>query len=203
MEWYTTRSLFAWFNWILFILFPVEWNAVLNNFHLSHDRLINETLIVLYQFFIEILNNACLYRPAPPQQPGYWLCACLCSVMITFANSLDPDILRYWHEIKKKKKKKIEKKIEKKKSEGKKTTCRITWHAKSLILHKSILQPNTVKPVLSPHSEIDKTKILKPYGTLMQVKSTTECWEHSAILLTCIKLYWSWKPFFCLLWVAT
>ena len=33
----------------------------------------------------------------------------------------------------------------------------------------------TVKPVLSGHSKIDKTKDLKPCGSLMQVKSTAEC----------------------------
>ena len=49
---------------------------------------------------------------------------------------------------------------------------------------------NTFKPVLSGHSKTDKTQVLKPCGTLMQVKSTAECStgvEHSAILLTCIK----------------
>ena len=34
---------------------------------------------------------------------------------------------------------------------------------------------NTVKPVLSKHSKIDKTKVSKPCGILMQVKSTAEC----------------------------
>ena len=48
---------------------------------------------------------------------------------------------------------------------------------------------STVKPVLSSHSKIDKTKILKTDYHLMQVKSIAECFplEHSAILLTCIK----------------
>ena len=45
----------------------------------------------------------------------------------------------------------------------------------------------TVKPVLSGHSQIDKTKILKTNGSLMKVESIAECLEHSAILLTCIK----------------
>ena len=31
------------------------------------------------------------------------------------------------------------------------------------------------KPVLSSHSKRDKTKVLKPCSTLMQVKSTAEC----------------------------
>ena len=33
----------------------------------------------------------------------------------------------------------------------------------------------TVKPVLSGHSKIDKTKVLKLDGTLMQVESIAEC----------------------------
>ena len=44
----------------------------------------------------------------------------------------------------------------------------------------------TVKPVLSSHSKVDKTKVLKPCGTLMHGKSTR---EHSAILLTWINRY--------------
>ena len=50
----------------------------------------------------------------------------------------------------------------------------------------------TVKPVLSRHSKIDKTKISMTNGTLMKVKSIAECsprsriGEHSAILLTYI-----------------
>ena len=39
---------------------------------------------------------------------------------------------------------------------------------------------DTVKPVLSSHSKIDKTKILMTNGSLLSL-------EHSAILLTCIK----------------
>ena len=48
----------------------------------------------------------------------------------------------------------------------------------------------TVKPVLSSHSKIDKTKVLKTDYCLMQVKTIAECsnWEHAAILLTCIKV---------------
>ena len=47
----------------------------------------------------------------------------------------------------------------------------------------------TVKPVLSSHSKIDKTKILLTNGSLMKVKSICKMLplEHSAILLTCIK----------------
>ena len=41
---------------------------------------------------------------------------------------------------------------------------------------------STVKPVLSSHSKIDKTKILKTNGSLMKVESIAEF-----SLLTCIK----------------
>ena len=43
---------------------------------------------------------------------------------------------------------------------------------------------NTVKPVLSGHSKIYKTKFLKTNGSLMKFVSIAEC---SAILLTFIK----------------
>ena len=33
----------------------------------------------------------------------------------------------------------------------------------------------TVKPVLSGHSKIDKTKVLKTNGSLMKVESIAEC----------------------------
>ena len=33
----------------------------------------------------------------------------------------------------------------------------------------------TVKPVLSSHSKIDKTKVLKTGGSLIQAKSIAEC----------------------------
>ena len=33
----------------------------------------------------------------------------------------------------------------------------------------------TVKPVLSSHSKIDKTKVLKTNGSLMKVESFAEC----------------------------
>ena len=47
---------------------------------------------------------------------------------------------------------------------------------------------NTVKPVLSGHSKIDKTKIAMTNGSLMKGESIAECpLKHSAILLTCIK----------------
>ena len=43
--------------------------------------------------------------------------------------------------------------------------------------------------VKQPLKKIDKTKILMTNGSLMKVKSIAECskWEHSAVLLTCIK----------------
>ena len=55
----------------------------------------------------------------------------------------------------------------------------------------------TVKPVLSGHSKIDKTKVLMTNGSLMKVESIAEC-------SPCILQYfwpalsdnWSWKPFF-------
>ena len=56
---------------------------------------------------------------------------------------------------------------------------------------------NTVKPVLSDHSKIDITKIFMTNGSLMKAESIAECspLEHSAILLTCIKQWSSWKTF--------
>ena len=47
---------------------------------------------------------------------------------------------------------------------------------------------STLKPVLSGHSKINKTKVLKPFDSFMQVESIAKCFflEHSAILLTCI-----------------
>ena len=53
----------------------------------------------------------------------------------------------------------------------------------------STVKSLTVKPVLSDHSKIDKTKVLKMDYRLILVKSIAECspLEHSAILLTCIK----------------
>ena len=41
---------------------------------------------------------------------------------------------------------------------------------------------HTVKPVLSGHSKIDKTKILMTNGSLMKVESIAECYKR-----TCIK----------------
>ena len=44
-----------------------------------------------------------------------------------------------------------------------------------------LLNLNTVKPVLSGHSKIDKTKVLKTNGSLMKVENIAE------MLFTCIK----------------
>ena len=38
-----------------------------------------------------------------------------------------------------------------------------------------LLNLNTVKSVLSSHSKIDKTKVLKTNGSLMKVESIAEC----------------------------
>ena len=47
----------------------------------------------------------------------------------------------------------------------------------------------TVEPVLSSHSKEDQRLVFKTYYRLMQVKRIAECsLEHSAILLTCVKL---------------
>ena len=51
-------------------------------------------------------------------------------------------------------------------------------------LHKPSLPENvinTVKPVLRGHSKIDKTKVLKPCGSSMQVKSIAECFPWSIL----------------------
>ena len=42
----------------------------------------------------------------------------------------------------------------------------------NVIVKKTV---HTVKPVLSGHSKIDKTKVLKTNGSLMKVKSIAEC----------------------------
>ena len=39
----------------------------------------------------------------------------------------------------------------------------------------ALIYHNTVKPVLSGHSKIDKIKILKTKGSLIKVKSIAEC----------------------------
>ena len=55
---------------------------------------------------------------------------------------------------------------------------------------------STVKPVLSGHSKKTKNWVFKNDYLLMQVNSIAECSrEHSAILLTCIKLPFAFKTF--------
>ena len=46
-----------------------------------------------------------------------------------------------------------------------------------------------VKPVLSGHLKIDKTKVLMENGSLMKVESIAECspWSIQQYFLTCIK----------------
>ena len=60
-----------------------------------------------------------------------------------------------------------------------------------------MLKWDTVKPALSRHSKIDKTKILKTNGSLMKVESIAECSPWSIL-----QNFWlslsdnrSWKPF--------
>ena len=63
-----------------------------------------------------------------------------------------------------------------------------------------IVSSFTIKPVLSSHSKIDKTKVLKTNGSLMGRKYCRMLpFEHSAILLTCIKQYSVLKTHFGLL----
>ena len=56
----------------------------------------------------------------------------------------------------------------------------------------------TLKPVLSNHSKIDKTKVLKPYGSSMQVVSIAECspWSILQYFLPALSDNWSLKPIF-------
>ena len=55
----------------------------------------------------------------------------------------------------------------------------------------------TANPVLSGHSKIDITMVVKPCGNLMQVKRSANApREHSALLLTCIKRLLVLKPQF-------
>ena len=59
----------------------------------------------------------------------------------------------------------------------------------------------TVKPVLSGHSQIDKSKILMTYGSLMKVESIAECSKGSILqyFWPALSDNWSWKPNFGLL----
>ena len=64
-----------------------------------------------------------------------------------------------------------------------------TQNTKSQVMYEISSNTVTVKPVLSSHSKLDKTKILMTNGSLMQVKNICRMLplEHFAILLTCIK----------------
>ena len=55
---------------------------------------------------------------------------------------------------------------------------------------------NTVEPVLSGHSKIDKTKILMTNGSLMKVESIAECSRWSILLYfgPALSDNWIWKP---------
>ena len=59
----------------------------------------------------------------------------------------------------------------------------------------SRIQSRTVKPVLSGHSKIDKTKILLTNGSLMKVESIAECshWSILQHLRPALSDIWSWK----------
>ena len=61
----------------------------------------------------------------------------------------------------------------------------VAWTKRSVVL---FWYAHTVEPVLSGHSKIDKTKVLKTNGSLMNVEILQNALlGHSAILLTCIK----------------
>ena len=53
---------------------------------------------------------------------------------------------------------------------------------------REITMQSTVKPVLSRHSKIDKTKVLKTNGSIMKVVSISECAKRAFCNTTCIKL---------------
>ena len=56
-------------------------------------------------------------------------------------------------------------------SEGSRESVNLCRFVKAFAAHIS----NTVKPVLSCHLKIDKTKVLVEKGSLMKVKSIAEC----------------------------
>ena len=57
------------------------------------------------------------------------------------------------------------------------------------------IRQTTVKPVLSSHSKIDKTKILMANGSLMKVESIAECspWSILQYFWPALSDNWSWK----------
>ena len=54
----------------------------------------------------------------------------------------------------------------------------------------------TVKPIFSRHSQINETKILMAYASLMTVKSIAECspWSILQYFWPALMDNWSWKP---------
>ena len=52
---------------------------------------------------------------------------------------------------------------------------------------------NTVEPVLNSHSKIDKPKVLKTNGCLMQVQSIAECFPWSILQYFCPALSGNWS----------
>ena len=58
------------------------------------------------------------------------------------------------------------------------------------------LQAYTVKPVLSGHLKIGKTKVLMENGSLMKVESIAECspWSILQYFWPALSDNWPWKP---------
>ena len=77
----------------------------------------------------------------------------------------------------------------------------ITLHTVKNLIIQTLIVRNTVKPVLSSHSKIDKTKILMTNGSLMKVESITECslWSILQYFWPALSANQSWKPIFGLL----
>ena len=64
-------------------------------------------------------------------------------------------------------------------------------------METSQINLHTVKPVLRGHSKIDKTKVLKTGGSLVQVESIAECSIRAFCnTLTCIKRISVLKTYF-------
>ena len=54
-------------------------------------------------------------------------------------------------------------------------TIRLHWENTSIYSLVTFLTISTVKPVLSGHLKIDKTKVVRENGSLMKVDSIAEC----------------------------
>ena len=53
---------------------------------------------------------------------------------------------------------------------------RIRYYSILILINRTIIRKRaTVKPVLSDHSTLDKTRVLKTNGSLMKVESIAEC----------------------------